>query len=278
MIHTIYPCLWFDGQAKEAARFYLDAFPGARITVDSPMVVNFEIAGQRFMALNGGPQFRINPSISFFVVMETEKETEAAWEKLLDGGSVLMPLDRYDWSEKYGWLQDRFGVSWQLAFGKLEDVGQAVTPSLLFTGAQHGKAEAAIQLYTSLFGNSSVTGMLRYSEGEDAAGTVKHAQFNLNGYVMMAMDSSLPHQFGFNEGVSFVLTCDTQEEIDHYWEKLSEGGEEGRCGWLRDRFGVSWQVIPSMLQRLMSDSSRSQRVTQAFMQMRKFDIKKLEEA
>ncbi|HEX8333518.1 MAG TPA: VOC family protein [Segetibacter sp.] len=279
MNNQIFPCLWFDGQAKEAATFYCSVFDESRITADTPMVVNFELSGQKFMGLNGGPHYKLNPSISFFMVCETEGETNAVWSKLLEGGGALMPLNKYDWSERYGWLQDRFGVSWQISLGKMEDVGQKFTPSLLFVGEQHGKAEQALNFYTSVFKDSNIEGVLRYGAGEsDPEGTVKHAQFTVNNYVMMVMDSSYAHQFSFNEAISFVVTCENQEEIDYYWNKLTEGGQESRCGWLKDQFGVSWQVVPVILGKLMSDHERSGRVVQAFMQMKKLDIKILEEA
>lgn len=134
MTNPIYPCLWFNGQAKEAAAFYCSIFPNARITQENPMVVIFEINDTRFMGLNGGPKFP------------------------------------------------------------------------------------------------------------------------------------------FTEAVSFVVNCDTQEEIDYYWEKLTEGGEESMCGWLKDKFGLSWQIVPSMLGELVSDPERGQRVIEAFFKMRKFDI------
>lgn len=276
MKNSIYPCLWFDGKAKKAAEFYCSVFSNTVITNENPLVVNFESAGQKFMLLNGGPYFKLNPSISFFVVCETFAEVEKTWESLLDGGSVLMLLDKYDWSEKYGWIQDKFGVNWQLSAGKLEDVGQKFTPSLMFTNAQAGKAEQAVQFYTSVFNNSSVRGILKYTASDpDVEGTVKHAQFSLGNQVFMAMDSSLAHQFSFNEAVSLVVDCDTQEEIDYYWGKLSAVPEAEQCGWLKDQFGVSWQIVPGILGQLMSDPCRSERVIQTFMKMKKFNIEKL---
>ncbi len=141
MTKQIYPCLWFDGQAQEAAKFYCSIFENSKITSDNQMVCTFELNGKKFMGLNGGPQFN------------------------------------------------------------------------------------------------------------------------------------------FNEAVSFVVDCETQEEIDHYWNSLiSDGGSEGRCGWLKDKFGVSWQIVPTILPKLMSDPARSQKVIEAFMKMTKFDIKALENA
>lgn len=279
MNHPIYPCLWFDGKAKEAAEFYCSVFADTRITSENPLVVTISAAGQKFMLLNGGPFFTLNPAISFYVIFETTSEVDQAWEKMIDGGSALMPLNAYPWSEKYGWVQDKFGVNWQLSAGKPESVGQKFTPTLMFTQHNAGKAEQAIQFYTSVFSDSSVIGIMRYSADDpDVEGTVKHAQFTLNRQVFMAMDSSAPHQFCFNEAVSLVQECDTQEEIDYYWEKLSAVPEAEQCGWLKDPYGVSWQVVPKVLEHLMNDPSRSQRVMNAFMQMKKFDIAKLLEA
>lgn len=276
MIPQIYPCLWFNNQAKEAADFYCSLFNQAKIVAESPLVVEFEAAGQKFMCLNGGLAFTINPSISFFIICESEEEIAHSWQRLAEGGAVLMPLDKYDWSEKYGWVQDRYGVNWQLSLGKIEEVGRKFAPMLLFTGDQHGKAEEAVHFYTSLFKPSSIDGILKYTAGEgEAEGTVKHAQFRLGNNVLMAMDSSQSHDFSFNEGVSLVVSCKTQEEIDDYWHKLTEGGQEGNCGWLKDRFGVSWQIVPAVLGELMSEPERSGRVMQAFMQMKKFDIDQL---
>lgn len=279
MIQPIYPCLWFDREAKAAADFYCSLFKNSKITAETPMVVTFDLNGQKFMGLNGGPAHKINPSISIFVVCDTKEEVDGIWQQLIDGGSVLMPLDRYDWSERYGWVSDKYGVNWQLSYGKLEDVGQKFTPTLMFVGKQHGRAREAMDFYTSIFDRSEIIGILPYADADpDVTGTVKHAQFKLNGNVFMAMDSSAPHEFQFNEGLSLVVECGTQEEIDHYWAKLSKGGQEDRCGWLRDRFGVSWQIIPSILPKLMADPEKSPRVVDAFMKMKKFNIQQLIEA
>lgn len=276
MNNMIYPCLWFDGKAREAAEFYCSVFNNSVITSDNQIVVTFESAGQKFMCLNGGPEFTFNPSISFFVLCETEEEINNMWKSLSMCGTELMPLDKYEWSARYGWVQDRFGITWQLSLGKMEDVGQKLTPLLMFTGKQNGKAEQAVQFYTSVFDGSGITGILKFTRDDnELEGTVKHAQFSLGKHVFMAMDSSLQHKFGFNEAISFVVECETQEEIDYYWNKLTEGGEESQCGWLKDRFGVSWQIVPTILGKLMSDPSKSERVINAFLQMKKFEIEKL---
>lgn len=277
MNNNLYPCLWFDNNAQEAAAFYCSIFSQSKITADSSIVVTFESHGQKFMCLNGGPQFKPNSSISFFVVCETQEETDTYWKKLAEGGRVLMPLATYDWSEQYGWVQDKFGINWQVSLGKLSDVGQKFTPSLMFTNTQHGKAEEAVHFYTRVFQNSSIVGIVKYGAQEtEPDGTVNHAQFKLGKHVFMAMDSSLSHDAIFNEAISFVVECETQEEIDYYWNTFTaDGGEESMCGWLKDKYGVSWQIVPTILGKLMSDPERGGRVVQAFLKMRKFDIETL---
>lgn len=279
MSNQIFPCLWFDGKAKEAATFYCSLFKDASITVDTPMVVHTEIFGKRIMGLNGGPMFKINPSISLFVLCESIDETNAVWNKLVDGGSILMPIDKYFWSERYGWVQDKFGMTWQLSVVENDGDDPKITPSLLFTGKQFGKAEEAIKLYSSIFSNSSTDVIFHYPEGDANAGKVMFSEFRLNGYNLIAMDGPGEHAYTFNEGVSIVVTCDTQEEIDHYWNSLTaDGGQESMCGWLKDKFGVSWQIVPTVLGKLMMDPVKSPKVVQAFMQMKKFDIAALEKA
>ena len=230
------------------------------------------------MFLNGGPEFTLNPSISFFVYCETEEETDKIWGALLKDkeSSVLMPLGKYEWSAKYGWIKDKFGITWQLFLGIPEDAVQKVTPVLMFTEKQNGKAEQAIHFYTSVFKESKINSIYRYSRGEnDVEGTLKHAEFKLSSYAFMAMDSSLKHNFSFNEAISFVVECQTQNEIDYLWNAFTEEGEEGQCGWLKDKFGVSWQIVPVILKKLMSDPSRSERVVSALLQMKKLEIKQL---
>jgi predicted 3-demethylubiquinone-9 3-methyltransferase (glyoxalase superfamily) len=281
MQNNIHPCLWYDGNAKAAADFYCSLFANSKITSDTPMVVNFELAGQKFMGLNGGPHFKTNPSISFLVISESDEEITALWEKLLDGGFAMMALDKYDWSEKYGFLQDKFGLSWQIMKGKYSDVNQKITPTFLFVGEKYGKAKAAVEFYTEVFPSSSINGILLYqeNEGPNEEGTVKHAQFVLDEKVFMAMDGAGEHKFDFNEAISFVVECKDQNEIDRYWDTLTaNGGKESMCGWLKDKFGVSWQIIPNNIGKIMSDPAKAQKAMPAIMQMKKLDMAAIEKA
>ena len=280
MKNKIFPCLWFDGQAKAAAELYCAVFGKGTITVDTSMVVNFQLHGQKFMGLNGGPQYQPNPTLSFYTIFETEEEIDAAWQQLSEGGSILMPLNKYPWSEKYGWLSDRFGVSWQLVLGSLEEVGQKITPLLMFANAQQGHAETAIAHYSSLVEDASIRMIARFEENEPIPGKIKHSQFFLNEQLFMAMDAPGVHKFDFSEGVALVVDCLNQAEVDHFWDGLTAKGEEGQCGWLKDQFGVSWQIVPRQLMQALSnpDPAAAQYAMNALLQMKKIEIAKLSPA
>jgi len=279
MKNHIYPALWFNGNAKEAAGFYCSVFSDSEIKAESEHAIMFESSDEKFLCINGGPDFIPNPSISFFVIFDDKKELDSAWKKLMEDGKVLMPLDQYDWSPGYGWLQDKYYISWQLGLENTGNVGQEFTPSLLFTGEQNGKAEEAVNHYTSIFKNSNIVGIHKYSgDGDDIKGNVAHAQFTLNGKVLMAMDSSHAHQFGFSEGISLVVECPFQENIDYMCEKLSAVTEDEKCGWKKDIYDISWQIITDSLNEMMNNKQKAGRVAEAFMKMKKLNIRELEEA
>ena len=181
------------------------------------------------------------PSVSFFITCDTNEEVDTIWNKLKEDAMIMMTLDKYDWSDYYGFLEDKFGVSWQIYKGKYSDVNQKIVPSFLFTDSNFGKANDAIAFYTTVFSNSKIEGVLFYEEKEmQQKNIVKHAQFVVNNTVFMAMDWPGNHNFSFNEGVSFVINCDTQEQIDYYWDAfVNNGGQESKCGWCKDKFGVS---------------------------------------
>jgi predicted 3-demethylubiquinone-9 3-methyltransferase (glyoxalase superfamily) len=283
-MQKITPHLWFDTEAKEATAFYTTLFPDSKVNhvtqiTDTPSgdcdIVTFTLSGQDFMAISAGPYFKLNPSISLFAVFDNEQDIEAVWNKLIDGGKALMPYDTYPWAEKYGWLEDRYGLSWQLSWSEHHDMKQKITPLLMFTQDKAGMVKEAIADYTSIFPDSTTDMLMPYEKGEgDTEGFIKHARFTLCEQQFMAMDSSGPHKFTFNEALSLVVHCDTQEEIDHYWEKLSAVPEAEQCGWLKDKYGVSWQIVPSIMDDIMTsgDQKKIARVTQAFLKMKKFDI------
>jgi predicted 3-demethylubiquinone-9 3-methyltransferase (glyoxalase superfamily) len=280
MKEQITPCLWFNGQAKDAAALYCSVFDNAKVTAQSPIVTEISVCGQSITLLDGGPMYQPNPSISFYYICETEEEFERIWNAFSEGGTVMMAAGKYPWGEKYGWIGDKFGISWQLALGKIADVGQKITPCLMFTGKQYGRVDEAIAHYSSVFKDVSVDGILRYGADEkpDEEGKVKHAQIAWNGQKFMLMESAHPHAFSFSEGISLTIHCETQEEIDYYWAKLTESGEESMCGWVKDKFGVSWQIIPNVLGKIMSDPAKAGKAAQAFMSMKKLNIEQIVQA
>jgi predicted 3-demethylubiquinone-9 3-methyltransferase (glyoxalase superfamily) len=199
----ITPHLWFDKEAKEAAKFYTSIFSDSKITnistiheVPTPTgdcdIVSFELNGQPFMAINAGPVFKFNPSISFIVNFDpsrdenTRKHLDVLWGKFSQGGEALMPLDKYPFSERYGWIQDKYGLSWQLILSNPEgEERPAIVPSLMFVGEVAGRAEEAVNFYLSVFKNSKRGIFARYSKGQepDKEGTIMFSDFMLEGQV-----------------------------------------------------------------------------------------------
>lgn len=282
MNNDIFPCLWYDGDAKPSADFYCEVF-GGKITVDSPVVINIELFGQRLMLLNGGPQFEKNASVSFMVLCETEEEVDKYWKPLSEGGMVLMELGEYPWSKKYGWVRDKFGVTWQVYLGMQGD--QKIIPTLMYIHENNGKAMEAMELYTGIFPNSKIESVLKYGEGvgnetHEVPENVQHAAFTLDNYTFFCIDNSYDHKFDFNEGISMVVMTDSQEETDHLWNSLTaDGGQQSMCGWLKDKFGLSWQIVPKRLLELMNDFNnpqKAQNVVEAMLQMKKIVIADLE--
>ena len=293
---TIAPCLWFDDKAEEAAAFYVEAHEAGRViaracyprSADNPagkpcgsvMSVDFEIGGRRFTAVNGGPRFVINPSISFFAHVGSEAEAERLFATLSSGGTVLVPLDAYPWSPCFGWAADRFGVSWQVTVSPQPGL-PPIVPCLMFCGGQLGNALAAMEHFCAAFHDSRIAAVERIGPDEDGAGMVRIGRFVLAGQHFAAMDSPGDHRFGFNEAVSLQVLCDGQPEVDHYWSELSQGGEPGQCGWLKDRFGISWQVVPKQWLEWLgadADDATRERVFEAMLPMTKLDVAALERA
>jgi predicted 3-demethylubiquinone-9 3-methyltransferase (glyoxalase superfamily) len=304
-MQKLIPHLWFDKEAKEAATFYASVFPESKVTNvtvlrDTPSgdtdMVSFEIWNQKFMAISAGPLFKFNPSISFMVNFDPllfgssatrEKDArdkiDLVWNRLGEGGKVLMPIDKYPFSERYGWIQDKYGLSWQLILSNSEgEPRPAIMPSLLFVGNKYGQAEEAIKFYLSVFKASKMGMIHRYGKDQapDKEDSVMYADFMVENTWFAAMDSAHEHKFDFNEAVSFMVECEDQREIDTYWQKLSAVPESEQCGWLKDKYGISWQITPSEMQDMMSKGTREQveRLTKAFMPMKKLDITKLKRA
>ena len=295
-MQKITPFLWFDNNAEEAVNFYTSIFENSNVGAvarydeasalasgkpsGSVMTAAFQLNGQDFVALNGGPHFKFNESISFFVYCESDERTETIYNKLMNGGTANMPLGKYDWSPKYAWVKDKFGVSWQLTVEKINSE-QKILPSLLFVNDKFGKVKDAVEHYTKIFPNSKIIFESSNPKSENIPEeTLAFAQFSLAGNLFNALSGRGQHNFDFNEAISFAVSCESQNEIDYYWEKLSAVSQAEMCGWLKDKYGVSWQIVPTILNKLLSDKDarKSQSVMKAMLQMKKINIAELEQA
>lgn len=307
-MQKITPCLWFDNNCEEAINFYTSLFPNSKIDsikrypegMGGPMegmggkilTAVFTLDDLTFQALDGGPTFKMNPSVSFFVNFDPSQNSNAAtdldtmWTKLSEGGKALMPLQEYPFSKRYGWIEDRFGVSWQLILTDPEgDERPRLIPSLLFTKDVAGKAEEALNFYVSVFGGDSKVGLVaKYPAGMpyDTESSAMFAEAKLAGQWLTAMDSADPgHKFAFSEAISLAIETADQAETDLLWQKLTaDGGQDSQCGWVKDKYGFSWQIVPKRLMELLSDpdQEKSNRALQAMMGMQKIDIAGLEKA
>lgn len=287
--NKIVPHLWFDTQAKEAVDFYVSLFPNSKVIgktaiTDTPSgdvdIITFDLLGNRFMAINAGPMFKFNPSVSFYVYCGSDDEIEGLYKKLLAGGKAIISLDKYPWSSKYAWVQDKYGVTWQLDISDINSQ-QKILPSLLFTNDRFDKVKDAVDFYSEIFPDSKIILEATYHESVDVPkGTLLFAQYKLNGYLINSMSSNLKHDFDFNESISLMIHCDSQDEVDYYWKNLTHDGQEQPCGWVKDKYGVSWQVVPAEMNEMMltTDKEQLNRVTRVMLQMTKLDIKTLRQA
>lgn len=274
--NNIYPCLLFENQAKEAADFYMDTFHNGKIVLEVAEFILFEIEGLRFKAINTShPEHYSNPAVSFIVSFTNEEEIEKVWKKLKVGGIIILPLDAYEWSPKYAWLQDQFGISWHLIQSDSPaSIHQKISPMFLFGEDNLGRAETASNFYLEVFKNSNRDPIERYEEDE-FKDLVKQAPIYLNDYLIRVMDSSMEQPFDFSPGISLVVECETQKEIDYYWNAFAFGGQIGEAGWVKDKFGLWWQIVPKKLNEWIANPSINQKIVSELKQMTKIDLEKL---
>ena len=298
-MQKIIPHLWFDKEAKEASQFYVSVFGEGSKIEDATVLHNtpsgdcdlmeFALWGHKFMAISAGPFFKFNPAISFMLNFDPSQDANAfshikeMWEKLSEGGTVLMPFDEYPFSKQYGWVQDKYGVSWQLILTNPEgEPRPKIVPSLMFAGDVFGKAEEAFNNYVSIFKDAKLGMVSKYPTdmGPNKKDTIMFMDAMLEGSWFAAMDAGGQHNFVFNEAISLLIECDTQEEVDYYWKKLSYVPQAEQCGWLKDKYGIAWQVHPKIVGKMLKDPDQAKvsRVTAAFLQMKKFDIAALQKA
>lgn len=290
-MQKLIPHLWYDTQALEAAQLYVSLFDDSKILneamlYDTPsgdaQTVEFQLAGLQFASISAGPYFNFNETISLMVACETKDEVNHLYETLVKGGKVLMPLDEYSFSNWYGWISDCYGLNWQIMLVENMKEHTKIRPCILFSKEQCGKCEEAIAYYHKIFPQVE-TGYVNYYEtGQafDNRAKINYAELKLFDVNLVLMDHGIGGKETFNEAFSFMISCEDQSEIDQYWDALSCVPEAEACGWLKDCYGLSWQIVPKDLSMYLGHGSKEQveRVTKSFLQMKKFDIKTLEKA
>lgn len=292
------PCLWFDNNAKEAVEFYVSIFKHSKITresiiYDTPsgdaLMLAFTLAGQNFEALNGGPDFHFNSAFSLMVNFDSDQEKDpeaylrATWDHLKDGGKVLMELGEYPFSQLYGWVEDKYGLNWQLILTQPgNEMRPFIMPALLFSGPVYYQAQKAREFYLDVFAQSQPGPLLLYGSDDpyNQEGSVMFSDLSLKDTWLVLMDGQLAPGMTFSEAISLIIYVDTQEEIDYFHERLNHVDEADVCGWVKDQFGISWQIVPRRLNEMLQNGTRNQRenVTQALLQMKKIELALLEAA
>lgn len=283
--------LWFDNNALEAVTLYTEIFDDSYITnksiiPDTPsgdaLIIDFKLANLDFSAINGGPYFSFNSSISLMVACETSEEVDYLYSKLSLEAFELMPLGEYPFSKHYVWLKDKYGLNWQIMLVENIQNQEKIRPVLLFADKACGFAKEATNYYTSVFSPSSKKFENSYLEGEaeDNRAKIKYSELSLLNTPFVFMDHGMGGEETFTEAFSFVILCDNQNEIDYYWDKLSHVPQSEQCGWVKDKYGVSWQIVPSMMIDTMKNGTveNIKKITKAFLKMKKFDIDTLEKA
>lgn len=288
-MQKIIPHLWFDKDVKKAIELYTSVFPGSKINSvntikDTPSgdcdIISFRIMDLEFMAIGAGPEFKFTPAFSFLINFDpsqnpnAETDIQKVWDGISEGGEALMPVGEYPFAKKYGWIKDKYGLTWQLMLTNPDgEPRPQVIPFMTFVQGNAGKAAEARDYYISIFKNSKKGSEMKYPDGMDPEkeGNLMFADFMLENQWFAIMESANEgHKFNFNESVSLMVNCKDQEEIDFFWEKLSAVPESEQCGWLKDKYGVSWQIIPENMREFMTPET-----TQAFLKMKKIDINEL---
>jgi predicted 3-demethylubiquinone-9 3-methyltransferase (glyoxalase superfamily) len=270
MPSTIYPCLWFDNLALEAAEYYVSIFPRSEILNQNKLAVTFLLNGTQMIAINGGPKLHQTPATSYFVYCGDDIAIDQLYSTLASDGEILMPLGKYDWSSQYAWVQDKFGTNWQLDGDPIRSE-QKIVPCLLFVNEKRNRVKEALEFYTGIFPDSRTLMEAPFPNSEN----LLFAQFKISGYLVNAMSSPRPSDYDFTPGNSLVIECKGQEEIDYFWDKLGEKGRYDQCGWLADQFGVSWQIVPQNLGELISDPINGQKATENLLKMSKLIVDQL---
>lgn len=277
------PCLWVDNQVEEMTELYTKVFENgkplktlyfledAHGKIGDILTQSVQLANQEFILLNGGPEFKATPSISYMITCTSETQLQVLWQELSEGGKLLMNLAIYPGVGQFGWLEDRFGISWQFSLDQSSS-SQKITPCFMFSGEQYGNASRAVAEWIEVFQSGEI---LEHYSNEDS--TTKLAKFTMHQQEFMAMDSVVDHDFTFSLANSFYVYCENQKEIDRLWTAITSKGTEMPCGWMGDRFGVAWQTVTRDMDTMLDrkNLTKALAVTQAVYGMMKIDSEEL---
>ncbi|MFU2181304.1 VOC family protein [Streptococcus hyovaginalis] len=288
-MQILIPHLWYDTEAREAVERYTSLFPDSGLDwsytiTDTPSgdaeMIHFHLGDTTMAAISAGPYFQLNESISLMIDLSSKEELNRIYKGLMDGGRELMPLDEYDFSPYYAWVEDKYGLSWQLSYNPEITESFRVSFCLLFSEDQVGLAENALKTYQECFVGSYVERISYYQSGEALLEEAKinYSQLRIGNQDLILMDHGYGGENSFNEAFSFMLLVDTQEEADAYYEHLSAVPEAEICGWTKDTYSVSWQIVPRMMMasQLTSSQEKMQTLNQAILKMKRLDIAEIE--
>ncbi|HEM2825871.1 VOC family protein [Streptococcus suis] len=288
-MQTIIPHLWYDTEAKEAVAFYVELFGGkidwTYTITDTPSgdsdLIQFQLGDMTLAAISAGPYFKLNESMSLMVNVASKDEVTRLYQALSEGGRILMPLGEYPFSPYYVWLEDRFGLSWQLSFAPDLDKPYQFDICLLFSQEQVGLAQPMLDYYKDKLPQASVGQLSYYGEGEAAveAAKLNYAELLVAGQKMIVMDHGYGGEASFNEAFSLMVYVDSQDELNFYYDLLSAVPEAEMCGWVKDQFGISWQIVPRILMEAYDTASPEtvKAVNDAVLQMRRLDFDQIKE-
>ncbi|MEG3310331.1 VOC family protein [Streptococcus sp. SS-4456] len=288
-MQPIIPHLWYDTEAKEAVAFYVDLFGGkidwTYTITDTPSgdsdLIQFQLGDMTLAAISAGPYFKLNESMSLMVNVANKDEVTRLYQALSEGGRILMPLGEYPFSPYYVWLEDRFGLSWQLSYAPDLDKPYQFDICLLFSQDQVGLAQPMLDYYKDKLPQASVGQLSYYGEGEAAveAAKLNYAELLVAGQKMIVMDHGYGGEASFNEAFSLMVYVDSQDELNFYYDLLSAVPEAEMCGWVKDQFGISWQIVPRILMEAYDTASPEtvKAVNDAVLQMRRLDFDQIKE-
>ncbi|CQR25250.1 glyoxalase/bleomycin resistance protein/dioxygenase superfamily protein [Streptococcus varani] len=257
-MQTIIPHLWFDREALEAAQLYTSPFPDSHMDwthdlTDTPsgdaVLVQFQLANLTLAAISAGPYFKLNESTSLMVHFQNKDELDRIFETLSEAGRVLMPLGEYPFNSYYVWLEDQFGLSWQFFYSPENSRAVQLEICLLFSQEQVGQVRSFLEKAQALFPNSQIGTVNHYQENEkqEAKAQINYGELLLNQQRLVVMENGFGGENSFNEAFSLMVYTDSQEETQRLYQQLSHVPESEQCGWVKDEFGISWQIVPRPL-------------------------------